>query len=904
MSIFRVIGLVLVVLLLLTGAILGIYAIVTHSTPIVTHPQADPVQTMGPEPALAPAQAAADSAAVNTQTAETAAPIQLSGGVQMTQTFALQSGWNTIYLELEPDNPSPLINAGTDEDPYMVHEKSTIEALFDVVTNLECILAWNVPLSPDDYVDDLKEAGLVQPSWRRYIAGADGASDGCFPESLADNQDIPPDLVNLHANQGYLVRLADGAEDVMVSISGQPQAGHRRWIKGSYSLAGFPIPEGITPKAETYFANSPITEVYVLKGDGTWQELASFNPEDQAWRPGDARLNHGQAYLVYYDDQRAGAPDDFGAPLHIADYVGDGLQFGAGAVGVGQTVRVENRSNTDATIEVRLTQGEGVMALYFEDAKGMTNLGATGAVTTEIEAGDAQDLTFSVHSREQSADGAAILEIRSDELATRWQIPVTAESGSHAGLWVGEVVVNDVSESRLGATNVDSGTLTIALAQQNGSGLRGAAEFKEITGTLALTITLALPDAAPAVELKPLTGIAPYVGGYVFEDLNQNGQRDVNEPGFKDVEVRLSSASTITTTKTLTEGAYVGAYVFEGLAPGTYKLESEPQPPEANYTSSFTVSEPLTVTGPLTSTETTTPVKRANTWPQTVTVTATKGYSGVVRYSLSDGTTITPTEDVENKIVQPLLNFGYVSSYDARLTGGCGDDATGREELGQVINGILVTTREETLEDLLDSQRAISILGADDKAVACGEIAVGSPTGPGNDFTFRLLLWVDKGNNAELLPYYKLADGPRISSAAFSMPEPQEASSGLFTDTGGFEFDISLKPEDPLNPFKHKYHPDHDNLDAKFNPIPMTGRDGVASHLWEAPLVKRHIALKLTDDPPGLPAAEAEALAKQVNWGGATWGGTYQEVIEGLHDHDITVKGYFVIRHVLAELEE
>jgi hypothetical protein len=148
-----------------------------------------------------------------------------------------------------------------------------------------------------------------------------------------------------------------------------------------------------------------------------------------------------------------------------------------------------------------------------------------------------------------------------------------------------------------------------------------------------------------------------------------------------------------------------------------------------------------------------------------------------------------------------------------------------------------------------------------------------------------------------------VAKDKRISSAAFSIPGPL-AASGSFTEADRLEFRITIEPEDPLNPFKHKYHPDHDNLDAKFNPIPMTGSDGIAPHLWEAPLVKRHIALALTDDPPGVPAGEVEALAAQVDWGGATWGGTYQEVIEGLHNHDITVKGYFVIRHVLAgELE-
>ena len=95
-------------------------------------------------------------------------------------------------------------------------------------------------------------------------------------------------------------------------------------------------------------------------------------------------------------------------------------------------MRVENRSNVDATIEMRLAQGDGVMALYFEGAKGTEQVGTTGVVTAEIEAGDAQDLTFRIHSSRQIADGAAVLEIASGELGTRWQIPETASAGSLA----------------------------------------------------------------------------------------------------------------------------------------------------------------------------------------------------------------------------------------------------------------------------------------------------------------------------------------------------------------------------------------------------------------------------------------------------------------------------------------
>ena len=113
------------------------------------------------------------------------------------------------------------------------------------------------------------------------------------------------------------------------------------------------------------------------------------------------------------------------------------------------------------------------------------------------------------------------------------------------------------------------------------------------------------------------------------------------------------------------------------------------------------------------------------------------------------------------------------------------------------------------------------------------------------------------------------------------------------------KFLIDIAPNDPLNPFKHKYSPDHDNLDAKFNPFDPTQ---LSPYYWESFDVKRTIVLTLSEDPSftGLSTEETEKLAAQLDWGGLNWGGIYTEVLEGLHQNDITVKGYFVVRHTLA----
>ena len=113
------------------------------------------------------------------------------------------------------------------------------------------------------------------------------------------------------------------------------------------------------------------------------------------------------------------------------------------------------------------------------------------------------------------------------------------------------------------------------------------------------------------------------------------------------------------------------------------------------------------------------------------------------------------------------------------------------------------------------------------------------------------------------------------------------------------QFLIDIPAQDPLNPFKHKYHPDHDNLDAKFEPFDPTQ---LSPYLWESFAVKRTLTLELTNEPAfeDMTAEQAAAMAAELDWGGQNWGGNYTEIIEGLHQNDITVKGYFIIRHLIT----
>ncbi len=825
---------------------------------------------------------------------ETSAPTQArlaTSGTEMLQTFTLQAGWNTLYLEVEPVNTSPLINIGTAAAPVMIPERSTLEMVFAGVESLESVWSWNVPQSRRDYIVDPAEGLWDEPGWKRYFPATAQGRDGGSQEFLTD-------LLSLHANNAYLVKLADNfVGSVTVTVQGQPVVRNRRWVLGSYNLTGFPVLPGASPTVATFFANSPVSEVNRLTPAGVWMPMASTET-----------LAYGKAYLVFYDDPGTDGVTDYTAPLGILEPLSGGLTFTAGAGGNRASFTIQNLSAVATSVDLAWvgTSSDGVALRLIEPAANATQLSEDTA-RISLTAGQAVPLRFTVLSTEQRTNGAGFLQVAAPGLGVRWLLPVTAKSGSRAGLWIGEVTVNDVSEGRLGGTNVDDGLLTVALRQVNQSGILGAVTLKEntLSANVTATVTLAVPAPAVVNTAHPEADSTPYLSGYLFVDLNQNGERDGNEPGLPNISVLLDGSATAVT-------AADGFYRFHPVAAGAHALSISSGTP-SGFTSDFSVTTPLGIT-------------RANRWPKSSTLDAT----GVtqVTWRTQAGTEIAesdfPRYDVADNRVEPSLNFGFVSAYDLSLwTSGVGGCADRLDRIGgpwQVINGALTTVlgraslnpsisgavENELLSDSIHYVLLAEQVGGGGvvgKAVACGEIVVGAPTsfanGAGSEFTFRVILRVHEDGRTQILPSYVITNGLRISTPNFSIRKPVQASGRFIGGNGLLDFGLIIDAQDPLNPFKHKYHPDHDNRDAKFNPYPET----LSPYLWEAFAVRRRLLFSLTDDPPGVEGAEAQALAIKVDWGGAVWGGLYQEVIQGVHKNPITVKGYFVIQHALTEAQ-
>jgi len=121
--------------------------------------------------------------------------------------------------------------------------------------------------------------------------------------------------------------------------------------------------------------------------------------------------------------------------------------------------------------------------------------------------------------------------------------------------------------------------------------------------------------------------------------------------------------------------------------------------------------------------------------------------------------------------------------------------------------------------------------------------------------------------------------GRRISCAAFDFPETHREMAGSLGPGQSVSDTFTLRRYHPTNPFLHRRHPDHDNKDAKFQ--------GVEEEALE---VTRTILLRFDSAPP--PGGSVS------DYGYNEIHGTYQEVLRGLHQHDLIVSGTFRLNRV------
>jgi hypothetical protein len=353
-----------------------------------------------------------------------------ASAAQLEQTFVLQPGWNAVFLEVAPEA----------DDPESVFQGLPVSSVW----------RWNPEGLRVDFLRDPADGLESQPGWLGYFPPH-------RPESVLTN------LYGIEANAAYLIKL-EGAAPVTWTIRGVPSLIDDAWIADSFNLRGFHVNPGAPPSFGDYFDASAAhagQPVYRLNPSGVWEAVTAAYSSP---------IRSGEAYWVFCE-----GPSDYRGPLEIVNDFGEGIDFG-GSLSQSRLV-FRNRSAAPATVSVRTaTTGTPVPLLYRNVDPVSAEVSwpeLPASLTLEIEAGGEAFADFGVQRTELDGRTESMLTV-TDSLGTRRRILVgasdaftagpaakglrsltagTAKAGTDrlAGLWVGTVSINGVSESQVGS---------------------------------------------------------------------------------------------------------------------------------------------------------------------------------------------------------------------------------------------------------------------------------------------------------------------------------------------------------------------------------------------------------------------------------------------------------------------
>lgn len=135
--------------------------------------------------------------------------------------------------------------------------------------------------------------------------------------------------------------------------------------------------------------------------------------------------------------------------------------------------------------------------------------------------------------------------------------------------------------------------------------------------------------------------------------------------------------------------------------------------------------------------------------------------------------------------------------------------------------------------------------------------------------------------------------GLRTSAVGYDFSGPTVTCSGGVGTPGNADCSFLLAAGHPTNPFLHRFHPDHDNLDESFS--------GAAAESFD---LLRSMKLAFSSRYPANPdEAERPGASRPPQWGSTLLGGTFAETLSGLHKEKLSVSGWFTMKRISASAE-
>ena len=346
-----------------------------------------------------------------------------AAAAELEQVIPLQPGWNAIFVELEPS-------------------QRDIETGFAGLP-VASVWRWRPSNGAAQFVSDPADQLENIDGWFAWFPEP-------RPEAFLSN------LFRIDGATAYLVKL-EGSSPRELRLTGRPRLRAPAWQPNGFTLTGLPVNPASPPSFAEFFSASSAHQgqpVYELGSNGRWQLVAS---------PSSRTIQPGRAYWIF-----TRGSSSYRGRMHVLLDQGESLEYSAALTEIRLVLR--NRSGVPTTFQIERIGG-GAMPMSFRNEDPET--GEVGwptlqqALVVEAPAGGDAFVTLAVMRRDFSAGRMEQSFAITDELGQRVLLHaggntiqpagggVAAKAGlpaTFAGLWVGEVTIDAVSESQLAGT--------------------------------------------------------------------------------------------------------------------------------------------------------------------------------------------------------------------------------------------------------------------------------------------------------------------------------------------------------------------------------------------------------------------------------------------------------------------
>ena len=444
----------------------------------------------------------------------------LTGRAQwLTQTNTIAPGWSAVYLNVDASSQSL-------DDYFSTLPGSPIDQIWMWKTLPGTAQYVSAPSSPLD-------GGTY---WLTYERTNQGTSLNT--------------LLSLVPNAAYLVHNTSGSPYVW-TVKGQPVPPNYSWDNTGLNFIGFDTPAVNAPTFQNYLTNAP--QMTTANGLQIYQyttgEFGEFNPSPLYNFYG-TRVTRGQAFWIA--DPNINTP--YFGPFTVNLPNSSGLNYGAS--GSQFTFHLFNVTPNTITVYAQLVPSEtppvgqtNIVApppLLVEGALNTSNLtyaytalattasaGATNIVSWTLppsgQPGSDVAVTMGVNRYAMTASPgslyAGVLRFGDSQGYSQIDVPVSAQTASTAGLWVGSASISQVGSYLTTYSNNPDGTLAqIPLYNTNIL----ATNINVVTGFTPAPV-IPNPSFENATNFITYPGVAEYNGSYI-SGWSYTGGAGVNTP--------------------------------------------------------------------------------------------------------------------------------------------------------------------------------------------------------------------------------------------------------------------------------------------------------------------------------------------------------------------------------------